>query len=180
MEKPEKFNTEQLRVIDNCIAMAEELASNFYKMSASQWAASCKYDIKTMVDLCPEETVFGPFAQIIRYRAQRKDSSLGSSTYDFYKICLQDHTILAVLGNTPGLQLYPFILYIVLHELIHIIRFSKFLQNFDASYDEMTAEEIRVHEITRQILMNIRIPGLKQVLKFYDRWRIPFDDLRNL
>jgi len=180
MEKLEKFNTEQLRVIDNCIAMAEELVSNFYKMSTSQWAASCKYDIKTMVDLCPEETIFGPFAQIIRYQAQRKDSSLGSSTYDFYKICLQDHTILDVLGETPELHIYPFILYIVLHELIHIVRFSKFLQNFDASHDEMTAEEIRVHEITRQILMNIRIPGLKQVLKFYDRWRIPFDDLRNL
>jgi len=109
-----------------------------------------------------------------------KDSSLGSSTYDFYKICLQDHTILAVLGKTPGLQIYPFILYIVLHELIHIIRFSKFLQNFDASHEEITAEEIRVHEITRQILSNIQISGLKQVLKFYDNWRIPFDDLRNL
>jgi hypothetical protein len=78
------------------------------------------------------------------------------------------------------MQLFPFILYIVLHELIHIIRFSKFLQNFDASHEEMTAEEMRVHEITRQILSNIRIPGLKQVLKFYDNWRIPFDDLRSL
>lgn len=180
MEKLEKFSAEQIGVVDNCVAMAEELVSNFYKMSASQWSAFCKYDIKTMVDLCHEETIFGPFAQIIRYQGQRKDSSLGSSTYDFYKICLQDHTILEVLGKTPGMQLYPFILYIVLHELIHIIRFSKFLQNFDASHEEMTAEEMRVHEITRQILSNIRISGLKKVLKFYDNWRIPFDDLRSL
>ncbi|MBE9530675.1 MAG: hypothetical protein IMF00_05345 [Proteobacteria bacterium] len=180
MEKLEKFSAEQIGIVDNCVSMAEELVSNFYKMSASQWSASCKYDIKTMVDLSSEETIFGPFAQIIRYQGQRKDSSLGSSTYDFYKICLQDHTILAVLGKTPGMQLYPFILYIVLHELIHIIRFSKFLQNFDASHEEITAEEIRVHEITRQIISNIRISGLKQVLKFYDNWRIPFDDLRNL
>ena len=180
MEKLEKFSDEQIRIVDGCVTMAEELVSNFYKMSASQWSASCKYDIKTMVDLCPEETIFGPFAQIIRYQGQRKDSSLGSSTYDFYKICLQDHNILTVLGKTPGLQIYPFILYIVLHELIHIIRFSKFLQNFDASHEEMTAEEIRVHEITRQILSAIHIPGLQQVIQFYDHWRIPFDDLRNL
>jgi hypothetical protein len=44
----------------------------------------------------------------------------------------------------------------------------------------MMAEEMRVHEITRQILSNIRIPGLKQVLKFYDKWKMPFDDLRQL
>ncbi|PQP32771.1 hypothetical protein C6A36_02715, partial [Desulfobacteraceae bacterium SEEP-SAG10] len=96
MEKLEKFSAEQIGIVDNCVAMAEELVSNFYKMSVSQWSASCKYDIKTMLDLCPEEIIFGPFAQIIRYQGQRKDSSLGSSTYDFYKICLQDHTILAV------------------------------------------------------------------------------------
>lgn len=180
MGKLEKFNAEQIRTVNNCVAMAEELVSNFYKMSASQWTAACLYDIKTLVDLSPEEIVHGPFAQVIRYKGRSKDLTLGSSIYDFYKICLQDHTILAVLGKTPGLQLYPFILYIVLHELIHIIRFSKFLQNFDASHEEITAEEIRVHEITRQILSNIRISGLKQVLKFYDNWRIPFDDLRNL
>lgn len=180
MEKLEKFSTEQIEIVESCVTMAEELVSNFYKMSASQWSACCKYDIKTMADLCPEETIFGPFAQIIRYQGQRKDSSLGSSTYDFYKICLQDHTILAALAKVPGMQLYPFVLYIVLHELIHIIRFSKFLQNFDASHEEIRLEEIRVHEITRQILSNIQIPGLKPVLKFYENWRIPFDDLRNL
>jgi hypothetical protein len=180
MEKLEEFSLEQIEIVNNCVAMSEELVSNFYKMSASQWSASCTYDIKTLVDLSPEETVYGPFAQIIRYQGQRKDSSLGSSTYDFYKLCLQDHSILEIQKKTPGMQLSPFILYIVMHELIHIIRFSKFLQNFNASHEEMMAEEMRVHEITRQILSNIRIPGLKQVLKFYDKWKMPFDDLRQL
>jgi len=158
--------------------MAEELVSNFYKMSASQWLRQ-RYDFKTLVDLSPDEIVHGPFAQIIRYEGHRKDTSLGSLTYDFYKICLQDHSILSALKQSSDLKLSPFTLYIVIHELIHIVRFSKFIQNFNASRDEMMKEETRVHEITREILSTVRISGLVYVLKFYDQWRTPFEDLRN-
>lgn len=180
MEKLESFNPEQISVVNNCAQMAEELVSDFYKMSASQWPAICGYDIKTLVDLGPEETVHGPFAQIIRYKGQRKDRSLGSSTYDFYKICLQDHAILSAMKKSPDIKLFPFTLYIITHELIHIVRFSKFMQRFDASYEEMLVEEGRVHEITREILHSVHVAGLTDVLKFYDKWRIPIDDLRKI
>jgi len=176
MENLETFNPDQIAVVNNGVAMSEELVSNFYKMSASQWL-SRRYDIKTLADLNPEETVYGPFAQVIRYQGQRKDASLGSAAYDFYKICLQDHAILAAIAQSPGIKLLPFILYIVTHELIHIVRFSKFLQGFDASQNEIAAEETRVHEITREILGPVGIPGLDIVLKFYDKWRQPIDDL---
>ena len=157
-------------------ALAEELVSNFYKMSASQWLRR-RYDVKTLADLSPDEIVQGPFAQVIRYEGQRKESSLGSSAYDFYKICLQDHAILTAIAQSPGIKLLPFILYIVTHELIHIVRFSKFLQGFDASQNEMAAEEARVHEITREIIGTVGIAGLDNVLKFYGKWRHPIDDL---
>jgi hypothetical protein len=180
MEKLETFNPEQISVVNNCAQMAEELVSEFFKISASQWPTICGYDIKTLVDLGPEETVHGPFAQIIRYKGQRKDRSLGSSTYDFYKICLQDHAIISAMRNSPNIKLLPFTLYIITHELIHIVRFSKFLQRFDASDEEMLVEEARVHEITREILHSVHVAGLADVLKFYDKWRIPIDDLRKI
>lgn len=179
MEKLEKFNTEQIRIVNNGVAMAEELVSDFYKMSASQWLRR-RYDIKTLVDLSPDETVHGPFAQIIRYKGQRKDMSLGSSTYDYYEICLQDHAILSVLKQLSQIKLFPFTLYIVSHELVHIVRFSKFLQNFEASPEEMMVEETRVHEITHEILLAVRVSGLADVLTFYDKWRMPIEDLRKL
>lgn len=179
MEKLEKFNTEQIRIVNNGVAMAEELVSDFYKMSASQWLRR-RYDIKTLVDLSPDETVHGPFAQIIRYKGQRKDMSLGSSTYDYYEICLQDHAILSVLKQLSQIKLFPFTLYIVSHELVHIVRFSKFLQNFEASPEEMMMEETRVHEITHEILLAVRVSGLADVLMFYDKWRMPIEDLRKL
>ena len=83
------------------------------------------------------------------------------------------------LEKTSGLKLFPFTLYIVTHELIHIVRFSKFLQSFDASHDEKIAEESRVHHDTHQILEKVQVDGMTTVLNFYNQWRQPFDKLRN-
>lgn len=175
-KKPMTFSDEQLAVITESAAMAEELVSNHYKMSASQWLRR-RYDFKTRVDLAPEEIVSGPFAQIIRYEGKKDDRALGSSSYDFYKVCLQDHEILAALEKSSDMDLFPFSLYITTHELIHIVRFSKFLCNFVASPSEKMTEEARVHKKTRSILQEISIPGMSRVLKFYEKWHAPLDKL---
>lgn len=171
------FNADQIRIINHAVTMAEELVSNHFKMSASQWLRP-KYDVKTLADLSINEIVEGPFAQIIRYQGYRKGSSLGSESYDFYKICLQDHTILTTLTSSPRLSLMPFSLYIISHELIHIIRFSKFLQNFDANPDEKMSEERRVHTLTHQILADVNVAGIADVLDFYRQWRKPIEGMQ--
>lgn len=178
MEPLQKFNPQEIKIVNNAVAMSEELVSNFYKMSEGQWLRR-RYDVKTLVDLSPDEIVAGPFAQVIRYEGYQKDRSLGSAAFDFYKICLQDHSILSVLNDSPAMKLFPFILYIVTHELIHIVRFSKFLQNFVASPMEKIAEEKRVHENTHEILRALRISGIPEVLEFYNRWHKPIDGLRD-
>ena len=172
------FGPDEIQPVNSSVAMAEELVSNFYKMSASEWLHP-KYDVKTRVDLTQDEIVDGPFAQVIRYEGQLEDNSLGSTSYDFYKICLQDHAILSALDMESGLALFPFILYIITHELIHIVRFSKFLQNFDASEEERMAEEKRVHKFTHDILSPVRLDGVPFVLDFYRRWRAPIDGLKS-
>jgi hypothetical protein len=77
----------------------------------------------------------------------------------------------------PELSLSPFSLYIITHELIHIVRFCKFLQSFDASPEERIIEEGRVHASTHQILSGLTIPGMDPVFRFYDQWRRPIDRL---
>jgi len=178
MDELARFSPDQLAIVNDAAAMAEEVVSDFFKMSANQWLQSV-YDVKTLVDLATGEIVNGPYAQIIRYQGKRKNVSLGSSTYDFYKICIQDHAVLATLHRSPDIRLFPFSLYIVSHELIHIVRFTKFLQNFNASPQEKLEEEKRVHHLTRQILNNRRVSGLEQVLTFYRRWHAPMEDLRS-
>jgi len=176
MEKLRQFTQDQLQIVNNAVAIAEELVSNHYKMSASEWLRP-KYDVKTLADLAAEEIVHGPFAQIVRYEAYRKDTTLGSAAYDYYKICLQDHAIQAALQDSPRIRLFPFSLYIITHELIHIVRFSKFLQSFDASPEDRLAEERRVHDKTQTILRNIQIEGISEVLRFYDNWQMPYEEL---
>jgi hypothetical protein len=149
--------------------MSEEMVCNYYKMSSSQWL-KLKYDVKTLADLTDAEIVHGPFAQVIRYEAKPKEAALGSASYDFYKICLQDHSILHILEENPGLGLFPFCLYIVTHELVHIVRFCKFLQHFEATEKEKMMEEFRVHEATYGILQPANIEGMDAVLKFYEQW----------
>lgn len=171
------FTPAQLRIVTEAAVMAEELVSNHFKISASQWLSQ-KFDVKTAVDLRAGEIVEGPFAQVIRYEGRSTSAPLNSNSFDFYKICLQDRTILQTVAKTPDLNLFPFALYIVTHELIHIVRFSQFLQNFEASDQERLAEEKRVHDKTHEILRPVNIDGLPAVLSYYASWRDGFDNVQ--
>lgn len=178
MDTSRTFTTGEIEVVNEAVGLAEEVVSNAFKMSASQWLRR-RYDVKTRSQLDGAEVVAGPFAQVIRYQGRRRDTSLGSEVYDFYKICLQDHAILDTLDRLPDLELLPFTLYIVVHELVHIVRFSQFLQNFEASSEEMMAEEARVHRLTREIIAPLPVTGIEAVLAFFARWHQPIDGLRS-
>ncbi|MBW1769582.1 MAG: hypothetical protein JRJ17_00175 [Deltaproteobacteria bacterium] len=180
MKGLQHFEKDELSVVNEAVAIAEEMTSNAYKMSPAEWGRRQRYDIKTLADLTPREVIDGPFAQIIRYVGRKPETSLSSSEYDFYKICLQDHTILYALEKTRELRLSAFVLYIVTHELIHVIRFTKFLQAFDASAKEKIIEEARVHEKTQAILRPAKISGMGAVFDFYRAWQGPLDDLRDV
>jgi len=156
--------------------MAEELVSNTYKLSSSQ-LLRLNYDVKTLIDLTKDEIVDDHFAQILRYTEKKKNDLRDESINDFYKICLQDHSIINALRQYLELDLFAFVLYVVSHELIHIIRFQRFLQNFDAPLREKDEEEMRVHSKTREILYKVNIDHLKPVLKFYENWRRAPHDL---
>lgn len=179
MDALQYFNTYQIQIVTESISLAEELVSNHYKISASQWLRF-KYDIKTLAYLSKNEIVFGPFAQVVRYEGKPKDSLLGSATYDYYKICLQDHAILSVVNDSSSIELYPFCLYIVTHELVHIVRFCKFLQNFNATEEEKLSEESRVHKKTKEILQPVPVKGLDAVLAFYDQQWMFLEGFQNL
>lgn len=170
------FSTDQIQVINDAVETAEEVVGNGYKLSASQWT-QLNYDVKTARELTDHEIVDDHFAQIVRYAAKKKDALLDTSVRDFYKICLQDHSIVAALGRHAEIALYPFSVYIMCHELIHIVRFRRFLQQFEAPLPEKMAEEMRVHAKTHEMLSRINIDGLGPVLGFFADWRRPPDDL---
>ena len=167
------FSFSDQKYINEAVTISEELVSNYYKMSSSEWLRG-KYEIKTAKDLSRHESVSGPLAQVVKYEGKRKNTSLSSYTYNFYTICLQDNTILKAVKEDENLFLYPFLVYILTHELVHIVRFLKFQQLYEISTeDEVTiSEERKVHTITWEILRPVSIDSIANVLEYHKNWRI--------
>lgn len=163
----ETFSEQQIAVVNQMVELAEDIVSEHYKMSQAQWLRN-RYDVKTLVQLDESEIVYGPYAQVVRYSGQKNESQLGSGAFDFYKICLQDHSILRALRENAGLLMDPFILYIVTHELIHVIRFGQFIQFFDANTEQRMKEEEYVHKRTVDILKKISMNGMEKIIGFYE------------
>ncbi len=162
----ETFSERQIATVNQAVCLAEDIVSEHYKMSQAQWLRN-RYDVKTLVQLDESEIVFGPYAQIVRYAGRKSDSQLGSGMFDFYKICLQDHAILKALKENKRLKIEPFLLYIIAHELIHVIRFGQFIQFFDANDEQRGVEEEYVHQRTEEILRKIHMIGMEYVFGFY-------------
>lgn len=160
------FNEKQIEIINSSLELAEDIVSGFYKMSHTQWLRN-RYEVKTFVDLKENEKIDGPFAQIIKYSGYLKNSSLGSEYFDLYRICIQDVAILRLIKERPDIGLFPFLIYIQVHELVHIIRFGKFEQFFHANTNDRIVEETRVHRVTQEILRKNYIDGLDSVFAYY-------------
>lgn len=171
-----KFSPDQIALVSRALSTAEDLVSDYYKFSASQMR-QLNYDVKTAAELSQHEIVPDHFAQIVRYRAEKRNSFLKTSAEDFYKICLQDHSILPAVDSSAGIDLYPFLLYVICHELIHVVRFRRFQQQFNVPEEQKQSEEIRVHRITHEILEQQQIAGMQPVFEFYENWRNDADML---
>jgi hypothetical protein len=165
MERP-AFREEEVAVLRHAIEIAEELISDHYKISTSQWKRY-RYDIQSLKDLGDDEITDAAFAQIRRYARCPTERLRGSEPGDYFKICLQDHMILRALQRDPQIMLLPLTTYIVTHELIHVVRFASFLQRFQVSEGERETEEKLVHGLTYHLLAPRKLKGLYEVLQAF-------------
>lgn len=164
------FNSNELEKVSHVVGVSEELVNDYFKLSSSQWLKN-RYDIKTSKDLEDHELLDGPFAQVVKYEGCKNDMALRSSSYSFYKVCLQDNAILSAISENQ-FKFDPFLLYILTHELVHVVRFSKFEKRYENKNEsDVTFEEERtVHGLTYHILNTVTISGLNQVFDFYKDW----------
>jgi hypothetical protein len=164
------FNSEELQLVAQAVSVSEELVSDRYKLSESQWLRN-RFDVKTGIQLTPPERADKDvFAQVIRYRGVPSPDSGATRAYDLYMICLQDRAILKEVKTNPDVRLYPFLLYLFIHELVHIVRFGRFIQSFTMPMAERDLEENIVHERTRQILAATNLTGVEKIIA--QKWAI--------
>ncbi|MGD0828178.1 MAG: hypothetical protein ABSA09_08865 [Desulfobaccales bacterium] len=160
------FHSQHKELLKEAAVIAEEVTSDFFKLSPAHWRRA-RYDILTLEGLSREEISPHAHALVAKYQGCPQNSSLQSAGFDFYRVCLQDHNILKTLEASPQLSMFPLLLYIITHELVHVIRFSQFLALFEACGEEQALEEARVHRLTQKILAPLNFLELTPVMSYY-------------
>ncbi len=161
------FHQHHKEILREATVIAEEMTSDFFKLTPNHWRRA-RYDILTLEGLEQEEISPHALALVAKYRGCPRDRLLQSAFFDFYRICLQDHNILKALKTCPDLGLLPLFLYIITHELVHVVRFSQFQALFEAPEEQKRDEEKRVHRLTQKILAPLNSRELPRVIRYYD------------
>jgi undecaprenyl pyrophosphate synthase len=173
MQGYQHFTPGEIRLVDKALEISEELTCNHYHISTGNWK-KYGFEVSNLVQLQEEEITPHGLAQIARY-VRPFPSRMPSHLRDYYRICLQDHNILRVLERNNGIELFPLMVYVLTHELVHVIRFRKFLQRFDVDQVEKEIEEEKVHQTTYGILKPLRAINLNPIFDSYAGYRCPIE-----
>ncbi len=161
------FNSRQDEYLREALEIAEMLASRRYCISSREWGRY-PYDIKTLRQLRSEEITDRGFAQLAKYSREGEYHRRKGRIGEFYRICVQDHIILNALERSKNISLRPLLLYITTHELVHIVRFSHYEEDYDIYGEEREKEEGEVHNITYDLLKNVNYDGMEEVINVYE------------
>ena len=135
---------------------AEVRTSDYYCIPPFRWQ-SVRYDLLTRQD--PE---WRPLPEGMLARTQRLQRDKHPS--DFYRIELNDPGILTVAHRENlSVDMYPLLLYILTHEMVHLVRLSQILTDSDRVPRE--SEESRVCQIVRSILAAIPTPSMDLIIQ---------------
>ncbi len=142
------FSTPQRNLVFQALDEAEGRTASYYCIPPFRWER-LRYDLLTQTDHGWEPL---PETMLARVRCLQRINL--EKPFDFYRIELSDKSILAAAERENLLKdLYPFLVYILTHEMVHMVRLSSILDNWPemtVSHDE--SEENRVQGISRRIL----------------------------
>ncbi len=145
------FSKDQRDLVVKAFESAETMVRAFFGTQGVDWPYS-RYELCTLATLRDDEISKDAFAHLCRYCSEDY-AVLGQTDRFFYRICLQDDRILdAVERGKTFIKLYPLLIYILAHELVHVVRFDRGESDFDAPPEEKDREEERVHTITHNLL----------------------------
>lgn len=146
------FNPFQVSKIKGVFDQAERLAGRYFHLTEDQMRAQ-RYDVRTLAHLEEHEVDGKAFAHLCKYTIRKEENAGKPRSYDFYRICLQDNRILGAVERAHSfIRLESLMLYIAVHELVHVIRFAGGHADFEASHAERLQEEEKVDTITRTVL----------------------------
>jgi len=142
-----QFSPPQKSLIFQAVDEAEERTAGYYCIPPFRWEL-LRYDLLTQADHGWEPL---PEPTLARVRCLKKVNR--TRAVDFYRIELNDHSILeAAHRENLTTNLYPFFVYILTHEMVHMVRLSSILDGSETLIPCDETEEKRVQRISRGIL----------------------------
>ena len=142
------FSAIERRQVRAAERRAADLVSRFYVLAPREWARM-PYEVRTLEELDDMEVRDGVFAHVLCYGVRRELGARVVAEHDLYRICLQDHAILGC-----GLDVSSVALYVLTHELVHVVRFGQRMQSIDLPPHLRSDEEANVDRTARLILRN--------------------------
>jgi len=162
---PQFFSTDHIEVIGEASVISEEVLSDYFSLSRGDWR-QWPYEIRTLKELQEGEYPGNAFAHLLKYGKGMDDKLRGRDCVSFYRICLNDTNILKKTNGGDKRHLLPFMVYVLVHELFHIVRFGKYIY-FPLMDTRREEEEERVSGLTNKILEGVAVPGLREVIDFF-------------
>ena len=150
-----QFSMEERTLVVRAANDAEERTTRYYCIPPFRWQ-QFRYDLLTCQD-----SEWEPLPDPVLARVQHihKVSPRPFNSFDFYRIQLNDPSILgAVQRENLSKDFYNFLVYILTHEMVHVVRLSSILDCDRAALRLLETEEQRVQQISRQILSD---PGYR-------------------
>ncbi len=151
------FDRRQRFWVREALERSEDLAERFFQVDLED-NERFPFDLQTLAYLQGPEKTRQALAQVCKYEYKKEELSRRVTKKSFYRICLQDDKILKTASEDAASILKPLLLYIVAHELIHVIRFSIDPGKFHLSPRERKDEEKSVHRMTYELLKSINDP----------------------
>ncbi len=157
-----QFTHKQRYLAFRALEDAEARTSGYYCIPPFRWQR-LHYDLLTRKD-----DEWQPLPEGMLARTQRCELSTPrhGRPSDFFRIELNDPGILMAAHRERLRQdLYPLLLYVLTHEMVHLVRLSSILTDDEQLTLPRESEETRVSQIARSILLTRLTPGLDAVLQ---------------
>lgn len=144
------FTRSDLAILGKAASVAELLTQKYFDFGEDKWKRN-PYAVFTRKYVTKHLYEDSAFASVIRYSGKTGRDRIEPNAHN-YGIVLQDPVILLELLKSSEHDLWTMGLFVLTHELIHIVRFREFGADFFASAHDRDKEERLVHGITREML----------------------------
>ena len=159
------FGHEEMRLLAEGLNVAEDRVSDYFRLSEGFWCRH-PFEVRTLAELQPMEVTSEALAQVLKLRRSPGERLRAK---DLWRICFQDHNFLEMVRREGGRDMFlPLLTYVMVHELIHVVRFCTFVQRFELDQERRQAEEAEVHRLSGEVLQRVPLPNLEQVLRCYE------------